>query len=161
MSTSRVAPSTPFLVFVIGAVAFVAWVAHDATHAPAAPRPDQELLSPNDDPIAGPIEKRLNALQPGVPRLVAEQQLTALGAPTVEPIDVSSGKPVCRSRYLVHLVRPVPNLMPDAPGEFQPGPYTLTVEFDGGADGHPLRRLTLTRAPGAPLVPLPACPAAK
>lgn len=161
MSTSKVALPTPFFVFGVAAIGFVAWLAYDAASASATSRrgggsPPAAPL----DPLCGPVEARLDSLSPGQPRLVVEEQLAGLVLPQVDPIDVSSGKPVCRERYIVTLTRPVPKLMPAQSGGFTPGPYTLTVEFDGTAAGHPLTRLAL--APGAshpgPLHPLPMPP---
>src|SRR5205823_1398680 len=135
-------------------------VAYDAARAPASARATRPapapLLSPNDDPVAGPIETRLDALQPGTPRVTAEQQLATISPPQVDPVDVSTGKPVCRERYTLHLVRPVRDLTPAAANTFTPGPYVLTVEFDGARPGHPLTRLALT--PGPALRPLPPAP---
>jgi hypothetical protein len=161
MSTSKVALPTPFFVFGVAAIGFVAWLAYDAASASATSRrggsspPTGHL-----DPLCGPGEARLGSLALGQPRLVVEEQLTGLAPHQIEPIDVSSGKPVCRERYTVHLTHPVSNLMSAQPEGFKPGPYTLTVEFDGAAPGHPLTRLAL--APGAshpgPLHPLPMPP---
>lgn len=160
MSTIKGAIASPFVLFGLALVAFVAWLAYDATNAPAATRGRDQLPTATATPFPDPVEDRLGGLAPGQPRLLVEEQLAGLTLPQVDPIDVSSGKPVCRERYSVHLVRPVPRLMPAKAEGFSPGPYTLTVEFDGAAPGHPLARFDLT--PGAlhpiPLRPLPPAP---
>src|SRR6266540_3545990 len=119
MSTFKAALPTPFVVFGVATVAFVAWLAYDAAHAPAATRRGGEPVAPADS-LAGPLEARLGTLSPGQSRLSVEEQLTGLTLPQVDPIDVSSGKPVCREQYMVHLSHPVPNLTPGRPEEFSP-----------------------------------------
>ena len=93
------------------------------------------------------------SLAPGQPRYLVEEQLTGMMLPQVDPVDVSSGKPVCRERYSVNLTRPVPGLTPAGPEGFAPGPYTLTVEFGGLED---LERLYRIVTEGRPKVVAPA-----
>ena len=67
---------------------------------------------------------------------------------------MASGKPVFRVCYRVNLMNPVINSHLTQPKEFTPGPYVLTVEFDGAAPGHPLSRMALAPAPRRSL-PMP------
>jgi hypothetical protein len=90
-------------------------------------------------PVAA--DSSLEAIQPGMPRLLVEQRFGPRNSVGVEPVDLSSGLPVLRTRYVVHLSRPVEALMPDLkPGQFRPGQHQLTLEFDGARPGHPLLR---------------------
>jgi hypothetical protein len=148
MHTSKGVLANPFVVFGAAVVAFATWLSYDATHAPAAyhPADPPEEVAVAPDPVAGAIEARLGTLKPGVPRLTAEQQLMTLPAPDVEPVDLSAGRPVFRERYRLTLEHPVALLDPAPPAEFVPGPYVLTVEFDGAAAGHPLSRVALAPA---------------
>jgi hypothetical protein len=84
---------------------------------------------------------------------MVEQQLAEVGLAEVDPIDLSTGRPVCRSRYTVHLTNPIPNLRPSGTAEFTPGEYILTLEFDGATAGHPLSRIALAPAPAGGAAP--------
>jgi hypothetical protein len=60
----------------------------------------------------------------------------------VPPVDLSSGSPVLRTRYVVYLARPAARLLPGAkPEDVRPGSYAVTLEFDGAAANHPLLRV--------------------
>jgi len=155
MSAFRVAPSSPFFILGAAVVAFVAWLTYDATQAPGshmthppasnASRVLRDIPAASQIATAGPLEVQLTALHPGVARLVAEQQLSTLPGPEVDPVDVSSGHPVFRERYSIRLDQPV-TLLSIPEEEFTPGPYVLTVEFDGAVAGHPLTRISLDPA---------------
>ncbi len=144
MHALRTTLAHPLFVFGTAGVAFAAWIAFYTTPARPAPEPDAPssallgLQSAHDDQDI----PELKALKPGLPRLTAEQHLASLARPDVDPVDVSSGRAVVRSHYRMTLARP--NVL--AEGEFVPGPYVLTVEFDGAAIGHPLTRATLVPA---------------
>jgi hypothetical protein len=76
-----------------------------------------------------------------------DRQLITFPPPIEEPVDVSGGTPVCRSRYHIHLDRPLSH--PDlifSQSAFTPGPHIVTLEFDGAVVGHPLVRATLAPA---------------
>lgn len=92
-------------------------------------------------------ETVLEGIEPGMSRLVVEQRFAGQSSVTVEPVDLSSGVPVLRSRYVVQVSRPFPSMMPGAgPGQFHPGPYAVTLEFNGAAPDHPLIRAALAPA---------------
>ena len=156
MSPFRVAPSSPFFVFGAAIVAFVAWLTYDATHAsesqathppftPQAARALRHIPSAPTPVDQSPLEVQLTSLQLGVTRMSAEHQLSSLPGPEVDPIDLSSGHPVFRERYSIHLDQPV-TLLSIPEEEFVPGPYVLTVEFDGAVAGHPLTHVSLDPA---------------
>lgn len=142
----KIASAPPFLIFGAAVLTFAGWIAYDSTAttelSPAGlTRSDPTATAPD----GVPIEIRLGAVHPGFPRAHIEQQLAALQPLDVEPIDLSSGTPVIRSRYRVTLTRPVPHLTPRVPPHrFQPGQYLLTVQFDGSKHGHPLLHAELT-----------------
>jgi hypothetical protein len=143
MATSRLASAMPYAVFLVAVGGFVAWLALDAARPPTREAPPDP---PDARTVAVPAagDSALEAIQPGMPRLLVEQRFAHRSSAAVEPVDFSAGSPVLRTRYVVHLSRPVEALMPDLqPGEFRPGPHKLTLEFDGARPGHPLLRAEL------------------
>jgi hypothetical protein len=145
MLSFRHALSAPLLVLGAAATAFVAWIVYDA-RAPIAARP-APAPRPDASENTGPSHAIvLGVLRPGFPRMFAEQRLATLPPPIHEPVDVSGPTPVCRVRYHVHLLQPVPQWQ-NVPSGFAPGPYIATLEYDGGVVGQPLIRITIAPAP--------------
>ena len=148
MGSSRGVFSTPVLVFGVTVIAFVGWVAYTAAQSPAPARPAPLTVTPEEVLPPPQATVVLCAIHPGSPRAVVDRQLITFPPPLDEPVDVSGGTPVCRARYRIHLKHPVSN--PDLiflPSVFTPGPYIITLEFDGAVVGHPLVRATIAPAP--------------
>ncbi len=136
----------PFLVFGSAALAFGGWIAYEATK-PIGPKTSAARATGHDpfERSGPPVEAVLGMVHHGIARPHVERHLTGLTPAELETSDVSSGATPMRSRYRVALERPVPHLMPRVlPHMFKPGPYLLTLEFDGSKPGHPLVRAELT-----------------
>lgn len=154
MASTRLAGVMPYAVFVAASGGFTAWVATDAVRpsgaegsAGAAPAAVPEVRGMRAVAVVPSGDLLLEGLEPGLSRLAVEQRFATQPAVAVEPVDFSSGTPVLRSRYAVHLSRPFPPLMPQVgPEEFRPGPYAITLEFNGGMPDHPLIRAELAPA---------------
>jgi hypothetical protein len=149
MDTIRMVTAPPVLVFGVAVFAFGGWIACESGRGPGKPRAGaQHRSQPEDAPephFGRPPEAMLGIVHVGTPRAIIERDLSVLPPPDVEPIDLSSGAPVLRVRYRLHLPRFVPQLLPGThPIDFRPGPYLLTMEFDGQQRGHPLTRAELT-----------------
>jgi hypothetical protein len=151
MGMTKLSSASPVLIFILVVVGFAGWVVYEsrATPGPAnsrRPRPEP----PENHGPGMPGDALLAGLHPGMPRQVAERHLLPLPPGADDPVDLSSGTPVMRSHYHIHLSHPAPpHLVPPcAPHTFRPGPNVLTLEFDGRFPGHPLMRVLL-----APLSP--------
>ena len=139
----------PVGVFGAAILMFGGWIAWESDRAPdrhvGADR--QPVPPPSIGPTIGlttgpnglPLEVALGTVHVGSPRWIIEQRLNSLPHPEYDPIDSTSGTPVLRSRYYLHLTHPFPHLMPNfRPREFRAGAYTLVLDFDGSRSGHPL-----------------------
>ncbi len=145
MTSLRHALSAPLLVLGVTATAFVAWVVSDARSPQSVSQASASRA--NTDEPAGPSHAALlSALHPGVPRAFVERKLAVLPHPVHERIDLSGTTPICRVRYQIHLSHPVPHLDWTLQKDFVPGPYSLTLEYDGGIDGQPLVRALVAGA---------------
>lgn len=138
--------NVPFLVLGSATLAFGGWIAYEAV-SPTAQPPQiatSAVGTGDSEPHGPPIESVLMCIHPGCSRFHAEEQLSRVFTVQSDPVDLSAGVPVMRSRYLVSLNRPIPHLMPRVPPPmFKPGPFLLTLEFDGSRPGHPLVRAEL------------------
>lgn len=145
MGTTKFASAPPLLIFVTVIVAFTGWVIYESRANTTQNKAGPPSPVPGG-PIGAPADALLGAIHRGVPRLVIERHLISLPPAVVEPIDLSSGAPVLRSRYHILLHHPAPpHLMPGcAPHMFRPGLYLLILEFDGRVPGHPLMSAVLT-----------------
>ncbi|MBM3981853.1 MAG: hypothetical protein FJ304_16595 [Planctomycetes bacterium] len=132
---------SPVWVFGGAIVAFGGWLAVDAAHPADASRAPEPRCG---TPAAPPVEHRLCGVHPGVPREHIERLLAEFPYGEPEPSDLSAGTPE-RLQYRIELTRFVPHLMGrTTPHTFRPGPHLLTLVFDAGAPGQPLRRIELT-----------------
>jgi hypothetical protein len=140
----------PILVFVFAIVLFGGWIAYDCTLVPEdepfEPREPCPAVPQKEFPHV-PVELLLERVRLGNPRPILERQLDSLPPPQVDPIDVSSGAVVLRSRYVLSLLHPIPRLMAHPlPTDFRPGLYVLVLEYDGSKSGHPLLHAELLPA---------------
>jgi hypothetical protein len=164
MTTDKFATNAPFVIFGTACLAFAGWLIYDGVKATTAnrsershrlsgnnPEPTGAMVRPSIPPPGGPHDELLDQLRVGMFRVEAEKSLAPLTPFVVEPVDMTSGLPVLRSRYRVYLERCHPELMPDInPQEFQPAYFRLILEFKGDLMNHPLQdiKLTLSRKQG-------------
>ncbi|MBP3955692.1 hypothetical protein J8F10_10405 [Gemmata sp. G18] len=149
MFTAKLSHVHPVVLLGAVVLAFVGWVAHEAISGQGATSvAGSEQSEPADvarAPHNLPVEVVIGGLHVGQPRLFVEHQLMAMSVGDIEPIDLSAGMPVLRTRYRVYISRPLPHLNPSIPPHmFRPGSYMLTLQFDGRHPGHPLFRIDLT-----------------
>jgi hypothetical protein len=164
MTFAKFATNAPLVIFVSACLAFAGWLVYDSVKGPAATAgrtereyrhmpsvtPGQSGPTPGTVPMPTPMgganaDALLDQLQLGTSRIDTERALIALLPPFVEPVDMSSGSPVLRSRYRVYLSRYRSEMTPDiTQQDFLAGSYRLVLEFDGQVHHHPLRSIKIT-----------------
>ncbi|AMV24757.1 hypothetical protein VT84_10200 [Gemmata sp. SH-PL17] len=149
MFTAKLSHVHPILLLGVVVLAFTGWIAYEGVTGQGAASVMGSEQSESEDgakPLPKlPPEVVIGAVCVGQPRLFVEQHLMAHSAGDIDPVDLSAGAPVLRSRYRVYIGRPLPHLNPSLPPHmFRPGSYILTLEFDGRHAGHPLFRIDLS-----------------